>query len=104
MRLSHRKVLIQSLELAAVLVGLVPDDDEPHSSVKDLLIEPSAQPGATRRIRTDDLLITKNPSADQHSLRPEWRRRPGESSASAKRLSLLGNQCAYQRSVVLGSE
>ena len=29
---------------------------------------------------------------------------PSVSSASAKRLSLVGSQCAYQRSVVLGSE
>ena len=34
------------LELAAVLVGLVPDDEDPHSAVKDLLIEPSARPQA----------------------------------------------------------
>ena len=61
---------------------------------------------------SDDLLITnvldrtRTPSAIRMSAIYDFvrRRGPGMSKASAKRLSLLGSQWAYQRSVVLGSE
>ena len=66
--------------------------------------EASQEVGATRRSRTGDLLITKWESHNRiyDFMRRDWP--GGESRASAKRLSLVGNQCAYQRSVVLGSE
>ena len=79
----------------------------------------------TRRIRTDDLpdltatrsaIVLARPRCPFRFRRNHIRESrsnlykflarlaAGVSSASAKRLSLVGIQCAYQRSVVLGSE